>query len=51
MFGSVVGDENVFGWISENIFRKNENRKQPENENKKSIYHKFSLFLFHENRK
>jgi len=22
------GDENVFGWISENIFSENENRKQ-----------------------
>jgi len=29
------GDENVFGWISENIFSENENRKQPENENNK----------------
>jgi len=29
------GDENVFGWIFENIFSKNENRKQPENENNK----------------
>jgi len=26
-------DENVFGWISENIFSENENRKQSENEN------------------
>ena len=29
------GDKNVFGWIFENIFNENENRKQPENENNK----------------
>jgi len=29
------GDENVFGWIFENIFNENEYRKQPENENNK----------------
>ena len=31
-------DENVFGWISENIFSENENRKQPENENNKFLF-------------
>jgi len=35
------GDENVFGWISENIFSENENRKQSENENNKIS---FSVF-------
>ena len=29
------GDENVFDWISENIFSENENRKQPENKKNK----------------
>jgi len=40
------GDENVFGWISENILSENENRKQTENENNKFS---FSVFLI-ENR-
>ena len=37
------GDENVFGWISENIFSENENRKQPENENNKFSFSVFSV--------
>ena len=28
-------DNNIFGWIFENIFNENENRKQSENENNK----------------
>jgi len=37
------GDENVFGWISENIFNENKNRKQPENENNKFSFSGFSV--------
>jgi len=37
------GDENVFGWISENIFSENETRKQPENENNKFSFSVFSV--------
>jgi len=37
------GDENVFGWIFENIFSENENRKQPENENNKISFSVFSV--------
>ena len=37
------GDENVFGWISENIFRENENKKQLENENNKFSFSVFSV--------
>jgi len=36
-------DENVFGWISENIFSENKNRKQPENENNKFLFSVFSV--------
>ena len=36
-------DENVFGWISKNIFSENENRKQPENENNKFSFSVFSV--------
>ena len=36
-------DENVFGWISENIFSENENKKQPENENNKVSFSVFSV--------
>ena len=54
MFGLVVfcfsfslktknGDENVFGWIFENIFSENENKKQPENENNKISFSVFSV--------
>jgi len=35
--------ENVFGWIFENIFSENENRKQPENENNKISFLAFSI--------
>ena len=37
------GDENVFGWIFENIFTENENRKQPENENNKISFSVLSV--------
>jgi len=37
------GDENLFGWISENIFSENENRKQPANENNKFSFPVFSV--------
>jgi len=37
------GDENVFGWIFENIFSENENRKQSENENNKISFSVFSV--------
>ena len=37
------GDKNVFGLISENIFIKNENRKQQENENNKISFLVFLL--------
>jgi len=37
------GDEEVFGWIFENIFNENENRKQPENENNKILFSVFSV--------
>jgi len=36
-------NENVFGWISENIFTENENRKQPRNENNKISFSVFSI--------
>jgi len=36
------GDENVFDWISENIFSENENRKQPENKKNKLSFLVFS---------
>ena len=37
------GDKNVFGWISENIFSENKNRKQPENKNNKISFSVFSI--------
>jgi len=37
------GDENIFGWISENIFSENEKRKQPKNENNKLSFSVFSV--------
>jgi len=37
------GNENVFGWIFENIFSENENRKQSENENNKFSFSVFSV--------
>ena len=39
-FKTENSDENVFGWISENIFSENENRKQPENKNNKFSFSK-----------
>ena len=33
----------MFGWIFENIFSENENRKQPENENNKISFSVFSV--------
>jgi len=33
----------VFGWIFENIFSENKNRKQPENENNKISFSVFSV--------
>ena len=33
----------MFGWISENIFSENENRKQSENENNKFSFSVFSV--------
>jgi len=37
------GNKNMFGWIFENIFSENENRKQPENENNKISFSVFSI--------
>ena len=34
----------MFGWIFENIFTENENRKQPENKNNKISFSVFSTF-------
>ena len=38
-----IGDKNVFGWISGNIFSENKNMKQPENKNNKFSFSVFSV--------